>query len=107
MNDGINEEANAFRTFHVEADDRIMFFINQIYLGNSISCAITVISPDANMFVTLLYNLKNSWLGLELYLMKKGRVKTDSTVQNELYPLHHLIGKGNQLFACRPCTYWV
>jgi len=95
MNDGINEEANTFRTFHIEADDRIMFFINQICLGNSNSCAITVISPDAKIFVTLLYHLKNSWLGLEIYLMKKGRVKTDSIVRNELYPLHHPIGKVN------------
>ena len=88
-----NEEAKEMRASHEEADDRIMFSINKIYSSHPENCSITVVSPDADIFVALLYHLHNSWQGLELYLLKKGRLKTKTVTQNELYPLHHLLHK--------------
>jgi hypothetical protein len=87
---GTCEEANIYRASHEEADDRLMFSINKLYETFS-ECTITVISPDADIFVTLLYHLNNTWLGMKLYLLKKGRVKDDKVTQNELYPLHKLV----------------
>ena len=89
---GTSEEAKLFRASHEEADDRLMYSINKIYESRQKGdCAITVISPDADIFVTLMYHLNTSWNGMELYVMKKGRVKCDKALQNELYPLHKLI----------------
>ncbi len=59
--------------------------------SNKHQCSITVISPDADIFVTLLYHLNNTWNGMELHLLKKGRVKVEKVAQNELYPLHKLV----------------
>ena len=88
---GAWEEAKVYRASHEEADDRMMYSINKLYESTPDNCSISVVSPDADIFVTLLYHLRNKWHGMELYLLKKGRVKEDKMLQNELYPLHKLI----------------
>lgn len=88
---GAWEEANVYLASHEEADDRIMYSINKLYDSTPNNCSISFISPDADIFVTMLYHLRNKWHGMELYLLKKGRVKEDKMLQNELYPLHKLI----------------
>lgn len=90
---GSCEEAKIFRASHEEADDRLMYSINKIYQRHSGQCSVTVVSPDADIFVTLLYHLNNTWIGMTLYLMKKGKIKDHRVKQNELYPLHFLLGK--------------
>ena len=95
------EEAKEFRASHEEADDRMMYSIDQIYkakktpVPGSARYCITVVSTDADIFVGLLYHLKNTWNGLELYFMKKGHIKAAKTDQKELYPLHLLASKLN------------
>ena len=75
-----------------EADDRIMYSIQQIYLRISASHnpTITVVTPDADIFVVLLYHLKNNWKDMNLYMLKKGPVKIAAKMQKELHPLHKL-----------------
>ena len=69
-----------------------MYSINRIYNDSvACQCSITVVSPDADIFVTLLYYLNKTWHGMELFLMKKGRIKDEKITQNELYPLHRLV----------------
>ena len=58
------EEATSYRVSHEEADDQTMFSIQQIYLKSLQNGTITVVSPDADIFVVLLYHLKNNWQGL-------------------------------------------
>ena len=65
MNGNI-EEAKDFRASHEEADDRIIYIIHKIYQKTSDKCCLTVVPDDADIFVTLLYHLKNNWHGLEL-----------------------------------------
>lgn len=65
------EEAKEFRASHEEADDRMMYSIHQIYkikktpVPGSARYCITVVSTDADIFVVLLYHLKNTWNCLE------------------------------------------
>ena len=84
-------EAKSYRASHEEADDRIMYSVQQIYLNTSKKGTVTVYSPDADIFIVLLYHLKNMWDGLQLYLLKKGSLKVTKKRQNELYPLNLLI----------------
>ena len=59
------KEAVAYRASHKEADDRMMFSIHQLYKKYTIdnpfikdSLSITVVTPDTDIFVVLVYNLK-------------------------------------------------
>ena len=92
---GMVKEAESYRASHEEADDRIMYSIQQIYLRISMSChqTITVVTPDADIFVVLLYHLKNNWQGTNLYMLKKGHIKTAGKTQKELHPLHLIKSK--------------
>ena len=89
---GICQEEKSHRATHEEADDRIMYSVNRIYQSMTphSQCSIVVVSPDADIFATLLYHLNKTWHGTELYLLKKGRVKEQKVLQYELYPLHKL-----------------
>ena len=89
-------EATYFRASHEKADDRIMHSINKIYALSSKSCDVTVISPDTDIFVSLLYHLQNTWHGSSLYLLRKGNFKEGKTRQKELYPLYLLLGATEQ-----------
>ena len=93
---GIVREASFYRSSHEEADDRMMFSIQQIYLRIRISKStptIIVVTPDADIFIGLLYHLKNTWQDTNLYMLKKGKIKITKKYQKELYPLHLLIPK--------------
>ena len=53
-------EAISYRASHEEADDRMMFSIQQIYMKPLKFKTITVLTSDADIFVVLLYHLKNT-----------------------------------------------
>ena len=72
-------------TPELRADERLMFTITKIVQYSA--GPTRVVSPDANIFVSLLYHVKNTWHGLELFLLKKGQLKEDKHPQNELYSL--------------------
>ena len=80
------KEASTYRASHEEADDRIMFTIQQIYIQTSEKGTVTVVTSDADIFVVLLYHLNTYWKGLNLYFMKKGQIKMPKKQQKELYP---------------------
>ena len=72
----------------------MMFSIQQIYLKSLQNGTITVVTPDADIFVVLLYHLKNNWQGLiNMYILKKRHIKVAKTTQKELYSFHLLIPK--------------
>lgn len=81
-------EAQSYRASHEEADDRIMFSIQQIYRDNFEQGTVTVCTPDTDIFVVLLYHLRNTWPGLRLHLLKSGSMKVTKKIQKELYPLN-------------------
>ena len=79
-----------------EADDSMMSSIHQLYkkysinnpLFNKDSISITVVTPDTDVFVVLMYNLENTvWKDLGIYLLKKGQIIIPQKPQQELYPL--------------------
>ena len=57
------KEAVSYRASHEEADDRMMYTIQQLYIKTSQTGRITVVTPDADIFVVFLYHLKNTWHG--------------------------------------------
>ena len=71
-----------------------MFSIRQLYTINSPfikdSLSITVVTPDTDIFVVLIYNLKNTWKDLGLYQLKKVQIIMPQKPQQALYPLHLL-----------------
>ena len=54
---------------------------------------VTVVSPDADIFVVLLYHLRNTWPELKLFVMRKGQIKVDKRRQNEIDPVNILVEK--------------
>ena len=91
--DGNVTDAGNFRATHEEADDRIMFSIQQINQRNTTSKTLTVVTSDTDIITVLLYHLKNTWTGTALYVLKKGRVKSSKQLQKELYLLHKLLSE--------------
>ena len=59
--DGNVTDAGNFRATHEEADDRIMFSIQQINQRNTKSKTLTVVTSDTDIITVLLYHLKNTW----------------------------------------------
>ena len=64
---GEAKEAVAYRTSHEEADDRMMCSIHQLYKKYTIdspfikdTLSITVVTPDTDIFVVLMYDLKKT-----------------------------------------------
>ena len=77
-----------FRASHEEADDRIMLSIHQVYLKNDKTGSITVLTPDTDILVTLLYHLNKQRKGFHLYLMRNGSaVKVPWKKQWVVFPL--------------------
>jgi len=93
--DGNVTDAGNFRATHEEADDRIMFSIQQINQRNTTSKTLTVVTSDTDIITVLLYHLKNTWTGTALYVLKNGRDKSSKQLQKELYPLHKLLSELN------------
>ena len=84
VSSGVAKEAVAYHAFHEEKRDRMMFSIHQLYKKYT---------PDTVIFAVLMYNLKNTWKDLGLYLLKKGQKVMPQKPQQELYHLHLLLSK--------------
>ena len=77
-----------------EADDRIMFHINDGVVKHGIQ-SVLVDSPDTDVFVNLIFHFNKTWQLQKLY-MKLGNQKTTKTV-----PVHLLVDQlGNSLVSC-------
>lgn len=85
---GESSEGKEYRASHEEADDRMMLSIQKIYLNTLKKGTVTVYSPDTDIFVVLLYHIRNTWQGLNLYLLKSGSRKITKKSQKELYHLN-------------------
>ena len=88
LSGGNESSLDEFRASHEEADDRIMLSIHQVYLQNNKSVSVTVLTPDTDILVSLLYHLNNEWNGLNLFLMKNSSaLKVPGKKQWEVFPL--------------------
>ena len=86
---GEAKEAVAYRASH----DRMMFSIHQLYKKYTINSplnnhrfSITVVTPDTDIFIVLMYHLKNTWKDLGLYLLKKGQIIMPQKPQKSCTP---------------------
>ena len=92
---------------HAEADDRMMFHVQDILSQWSEPTTITLLLGDTGVFVCLLYHFTVNWrdLGLqELRLVRKSGVK------RSILPLHDIclaLSLGNKLVMCRPALHAV
>ena len=92
---------------HEEADDRIMYSINQVFQRKN-SETITVVTSDTDIITVLIYHFNNAWVVKSVHVLKKGRI-VSSKQQYELYPLHRIllqVGRGviNSLSAAHSLT---
>ena len=74
-----------------EADDRMMFSIHQLYKNYTIDSPL--IKDSLSITVVLMFNMKNTWKDLGLYLLKKKQIIMPQKLQQRLYPLHILPSK--------------
>ena len=100
LNTNEAKEAVAYRASYEEADDRMKFSIHQLYKKYTInspfiknSLSIIVVTPDTDIFVVLMFNMKNTWKDLGLYLLKKKQIIMPQKLLQRLYPLHILLSK--------------
>ena len=65
---------------------------------------VTVCTPDTDIFVVLLYHLRNTWVGLiRLHLLKSGSHKVTKRIQKELLEPGFIIDQlpaGHSLTGC-------
>ncbi|KAG1706210.1 Structural maintenance of chromosomes protein 6 [Nymphon striatum] len=82
-----------------EADDRIMFHINDGVVKHGVQ-SVLVDSPDTDVFVNLIFHFNTTWQLQKLY-MKLGNRKTKKTV-----PVHLLVDQlDNGLVSCLPAIH--
>ena len=88
-----------YRASHEEADDRMMFSIHQLYQKYTIgspfikdSLSITVVTPDTDIFVVLMYNLQKR---LERFWVIFFTLQIRSKVIDQLPAGHALTGCDN------------
>ncbi|KAG1659915.1 Dual 3',5'-cyclic-AMP and -GMP phosphodiesterase 11 [Nymphon striatum] len=82
-----------------EADDRIMFHINDGVVKHRVQSAL-VDSPDTDVFVNLIFHFNTTWQLQKLYV-KLGNRKTKKTV-----PVHLLVDQlDNGLVSCLPAIH--
>ena len=88
---------------HEEADDRMMFHVQDIVSHHSEPISVTLSSGDTDVFVSLLYHFTVIWrdLGLrELWLIR------NSGVRRSILPLHDICSAlGNDLIKCLPAVH--
>ena len=88
---------------HEEADDRMMFHVQDILSHRTGSTSLTLSSGDTDVFVCLLYHITVNWrsLGLqELWLIRKSGVK------RSILPLHDICkAMGDELTQCLPALH--
>ena len=78
-----------FMASHKEANDRIMYSINQVFQRKN-SETITVVTSDTDIITLLLNHLNNASVGKSVHVLKKRRI-VSSKQQYELYPLHRIL----------------
>ncbi|KAG1674190.1 Transposable element Tc1 transposase [Nymphon striatum] len=82
-----------------EADDRIMFHINDGVVKHGVQ-SVLVDSPDTDVFVNLIFHFNTTWQLQKLYV-KLGNQKTKKTV-----PVHLLVDQlDNGLVSCLPAIH--
>ena len=88
---------------HEEADDRMMFHVQNILSHRLGPTSITLSSSDADVFVCLLYHITVNWrdLGLQdLWLIR------NSGVKRSIIPLHDVCrALGDELTRCLPALH--
>ncbi|KAF3855136.1 hypothetical protein F7725_023191, partial [Dissostichus mawsoni] len=88
---------------HEEADDRMMFHVQDILSHRTGPTSLTLSSGDTDVFVCLLYHITVNWrdLGLqELWLVR------NSGVKRSILPLHDIcISLGDELTKCLPALH--
>ena len=88
---------------HEEADDRMMFHVQDILSRRSGPTSMTLSSGDTDVFVCLLYHFTVNWtdLGLqELWLIH------NSGMRRVILPLHDICSAlGNDLIKCLPAVH--
>ena len=88
---------------HEEADDRMMFHVQDILSHRSGPTSLTLLSGDTDVFVCLLYHITVNWRdhGLqELWLIR------NSGVKKSILPLHDIcIALGDELTRCLPAFH--
>jgi len=88
---------------HEEADDRMMFHVQNILSRQSRPTSMTLLSGDTYFFVCLLYHFTVSWrdLGLqELWLIH------NAGMRREILQLHNICSAlGNNLIKCLPAVH--
>ena len=88
---------------HEEADDRMMFHIQDVLCHRTDPTTITLLSGDTDVFVCLLYHLSINWLHqdlTELWLIR------NSGVKRSILPLHEICTTlGRDLLKCLPALH--
>lgn len=88
---------------HEEADDRMMFHVQDILSHRSGPTSMTLSSGDTDVFVCLLYHITVNWRhrGLqELWLIR------NSGVKRSILPLHDIcVELGDELIRCLPALH--
>ena len=88
---------------HEEADDRMMFHVQDILSRQSGLTSMTLSSGDTDVFVCLLYHFTVNWrdFGLqELWLIR------NSGMRRVILPLHDICSAlGNDLIKCLPAVH--
>ena len=88
---------------HEEADDRMVFHVQDILSRRSEPTSMTLSSGDTDVFVCLLYHFTVNWrnLGLqELWLIR------NSGMRRSILPLHDICSAlGNDLIKCLPAVH--
>ena len=91
VNSGTSRSEPLLSSSLEEADDRLMVNIRYIYEQRQYS-SVVVYSPDTDILVMLIYHLKNTWNGMNIYLL---RVAASRTVANkrgmQLFPLNKVL----------------
>ena len=90
---------------HEEADDRMIFHVQDIISHCSGPTSITLSSGDTDVFVCLLYHFTVNWrdLGLQEFWLVR-----NSGVRRSILPLHDICtALGDELTQCLPALHWV
>ncbi|KAK5888952.1 hypothetical protein CesoFtcFv8_015000 [Champsocephalus esox] len=88
---------------HEEADDRMMFHVQDILSHRSGPTSITLSSGDTDVFVCLLYHITVNWRDLDL---KELWLVRNSGVRRSILPLHDIcFALGDELTKCLPALH--
>ena len=96
---GIESEITELSSNQEEADDRIMFHINDVVVKHGVQ-SVLVDSPDTDVFVNLIFHFHKTWQ-LQKLFVKLGKRKNKKTV-----PVHLLVDQlDNNLVSCLPAIH--